>query len=89
MRASRLEIRLTADERELDAAGALVAGESLSEFFRRAARERATRLLEEQRRIALTDDEAERFLDALDRVDPRTVESLRGLNQRADALTRE
>ncbi len=89
MRASRLEIRLTPEERELDAAGALAAGESLSEFFRRAARERATKLLDEQRRIALTADEAERFLDALEQVDPRTVESLRGLNERADDFIRE
>lgn len=89
MRASRLEIRLTPDERELDTAAALIAGETLSEFFRRAARERAMKLLDEQRRIVLTDAEAERFLDALDHADLETVAALRGLDSRADVFTRE
>jgi uncharacterized protein (DUF1778 family) len=89
MSARRLEIRLSAEERELDATAAAVAGESLSEFFRRAARERATAILEEQRRIALTDDEAKRFLDALEHVDPESVAALRDLKKRPDVFTRE
>ncbi|MEJ7894685.1 MAG: DUF1778 domain-containing protein [Solirubrobacteraceae bacterium] len=79
MRTSRLELRLTDAERELDASAAAAVGETLSEFVRRAARDRATQVIEEQRKITLNDDEARRFLDALDRPDPSAVEALRGL----------
>lgn len=87
MRTSRLELRLSDDERELDSAAADAAGETLSEFFRRAARDRATRVLAERRQINLSDDEARRFLDALDRSDPATVARLRALRERPSAFT--
>jgi uncharacterized protein (DUF1778 family) len=83
MRAQRLELRLTDDERQLDAAAAGVVGETLSDFFRRAARARAEEVLAEQRDLVVTEDEAIRFLDALDRVDEETVARLRDLRQRA------
>lgn len=79
MRTSRFELRLTDDERDLDADAAAAVGETLSEFFRRAARDRAANILEEQRRIALTEDEARRFLGALDYPDPDSVAALRRL----------
>jgi len=82
MRTSRLELRLTDDERALDAAAAEASGESLSEFFRRAASDRAARVMSEQRRIALSEAEAQRFLAALDQSDPQTVERLRQLRRR-------
>jgi uncharacterized protein (DUF1778 family) len=87
MRTSRLELRLSDDERELDAAAADAMGETLSEFFRQAARDRATRILAERRRIVLTDDEARRFLEALDESDPKTVARLRALRERPTAFT--
>lgn len=79
MRTNRLELRLTEDERDLDASAAAALGETLSEFFRRAARERATAVIGEQRRIELDDAEARRFLDALDTPDPESVAALRSL----------
>jgi uncharacterized protein (DUF1778 family) len=41
MRTQRLELRLTDDERQLDGAAATAVGETLSDFFRRAASTRA------------------------------------------------
>ncbi len=64
MRTQRLELRLTDDERSLDAAAA--AGESLRDFFRRAARSRAEEVLADQRQIMLTEEQAVRFLRALE-----------------------
>lgn len=89
MRTSRLELRLTEDERALDAAAAEASGESLSEFFRRAARDRANRVMSQRRQIALSDEEARRFLDALDQPDARTVERLRRLRRRASVFGEE
>lgn len=83
MRAQRLELRLTDDERELDAAAASAVGETLSDFFRRAARTRAEDVLVDQRRLSLDEDEAVRFLDALDRIDDDSVARLRDLRRRA------
>ncbi len=83
MRAQRLELRLTDEERHLDAAAASAVGETLSDFFRRAARARAEEVLADQRRVALTDDEAIRFLDALDRIDEESVTRLRRLRRHA------
>ena len=76
MRAKRLELRLTDAERELDAAAATAVGETLSDFFRRAARVRAQQILADQREIALNEQEAARFLDALDQPHPETVSRL-------------
>jgi uncharacterized protein (DUF1778 family) len=83
MRTQRLELRLTDDERQLDSAAATAVGETLSDFFRRAASARAQDVLADQKRIALNDEEAARFLDALDTVDQDTVERLRELRDRA------
>lgn len=83
MRTQRLELRLTDQERSTDQAAAAAVGESLSDFFRRAAADRAAEVLADQRRIGLTDHEAARFLDALESVDPDTVSRLARLRQRA------
>jgi uncharacterized protein (DUF1778 family) len=83
MRTQRLELRLTADERQLDSAAATAVGETLSDFIRRAASARALDVLADQQRIALNDEEAARFLDALDTVDQDTAARLRELRERA------
>lgn len=83
MRTQRLELRLTDDERQLDGAAATAVGETLSDFFRRAATARAQEVLADQQRIVLSEDEAARFLDALDAVDQDTIERLRELRTRA------
>ncbi len=83
MRTQRLELRLTDDERQLDSAAATAVGETLSDFFRRAASARAQEVLTDQQQIVLNEDEAARFLDALENVDQDTVERLRILRQRA------
>ena len=79
----RIEIRLSDEERELDAAAASTLGESLSNFFRRAAQTRAHEVLADQRTIALSETEAMRFLDALERPDEGTVARLEDLRRRA------
>ncbi len=83
MGAYRLEIRLTDEERSLDGAAAAALGESLSEFFRRAARARAEEVLAERGPIALSEAEAARFLDALGTLDAESVARLRELRGRA------
>jgi uncharacterized protein (DUF1778 family) len=83
MRVQRLELRLTDDERSLDVAAAAAVGETLSDFFRRAARIRAEEVLAEQRDIVLAEQQATRFLDALETPDANTVARLRELRDRA------
>ncbi len=83
MRTQRLELRLTDDERQLDSAAATALGETLSDFFRRAASVRAQEVLADQQEIVLSEDEAARFLDALEAVDQDTVARLRKLRERA------
>ncbi len=62
----RIEIRVTEEEHSLEEAAATALGVTISEFFRRAARASAEEVLAERSRIALDDEEAARFLDALD-----------------------
>ena len=83
MRTQRLELRLTNDERQFDSAAATAVGETLSDFFRRAASARAQEVLADQQQVALIEDEAARFLDALDEVDEGAVARLRSLRDRA------
>jgi uncharacterized protein (DUF1778 family) len=83
MRTERLELRLTDDERQLDGAAATAVGETLSDFFRRAASARAQEILADQQQVTLSQAEATRFLDALEDVDEQTVARLRSLRQRA------
>lgn len=83
MRTQRLELRLTDDERQLDGAAATAVGETLSDFFRRAASARAQEILADRQQIVLSDEEAARFLNALEEVDENTVTRLRDLRQRA------
>lgn len=83
VRTQRLELRLTDDERELDSVAATAVGETLSDFFRRAASARAREVLADQQQIVLSKDEAARFLDALDASDQDTVARLRELRERA------
>jgi uncharacterized protein (DUF1778 family) len=82
-RTRRVEIRLSDEERELDAAAASALGESLSDFFRRAAQTRAREVLADKRTIALSEAEATRFLEALERPDEGTVVRLEDLRRRA------
>jgi uncharacterized protein (DUF1778 family) len=82
VRTQRLELRLTDEERSIDQAAATAVGESLSDFFRRAAANRAADVLADQRRISLTEDEAIRFLEALETVDDHTVARLADLRGR-------
>jgi uncharacterized protein (DUF1778 family) len=82
VRTQRIELRLTDEERSIDQAAAAAVGESLSDFFRRAAANRAAEVLTDQRTITLTDDEAIRFLDALETVDEHTVARLADLRAR-------
>ena len=58
-------------------------GESLSDFFRRAAQTRAQEVLADQRAIALGEEEAARFLDALERPAEGSVARLEDLRRRA------
>jgi uncharacterized protein (DUF1778 family) len=83
VRTQRLELRLTDGERQLDRAAATAVGETLSDFFRRAASVRAQEVLADQRQIVLSEDEAARFLNALDSVDQDTIAQLRELRERA------
>lgn len=83
VRTQRLELRLTDDERSIDQAAAATLGESLSDFFRRAAASRAADVLADQSRITLTEQEAIRFLDALETVDDHAVARLAELRSRA------
>ncbi len=83
VRTQRLELRLTDEERSIDQAAAAAVGGSLSDFFRRAAAARAADVLADQHRIALTDEEAVRFLDALETLDEQTVARLAALRSRA------
>jgi uncharacterized protein (DUF1778 family) len=62
----RIEIRVTDEEHSLEEAAATALGVTLSEFFRRAARESAEEILAERSRIELDDAEATRFLDAIE-----------------------
>lgn len=78
----RIEVRLSDEERQLNAAAASALGESLSDFFRRAAQARAQEVLADQRMIALSEVEATRFLEALERPDEGTVARLEGLRRR-------
>jgi uncharacterized protein (DUF1778 family) len=83
MRTQRLELRLTDEERQIDGAAATAVGETLSDFFRRAARVRAQEVLTDQQQIALSEEEATRFLDALETVDEDAVARLRDLRHRS------
>jgi uncharacterized protein (DUF1778 family) len=83
MRIQRLELRLTDGERQLDSVAATAAGETLSDFFRRAASARPQEVLADQQRIVLSEDEAARFLDALDAVDQDMVARLCKLREPA------
>lgn len=86
MRTRRLELRITDEEREVDAAAAAAVGESLSEFFRGAAHARAEYVLAEQQRVSLTSGQARRFLDALEHPNELTVSRLRKLADRSSAF---
>lgn len=82
MRTERIELRLTDQERSTDQAAAAAVGESLSDFFRRAAANRAAEVLADHGRIGLTEQEAIRFLDAVEAVDEHTVARLAELRTR-------
>jgi uncharacterized protein (DUF1778 family) len=85
-RSRRIEIRVTEEEHAAEEAAARTLGVSLSEFFRQAASARAADVLAERSRVVLDDDEAQRFLDALDHPD-RYVERLRWLADEPSVLS--
>jgi len=89
MKTNRLELRLTNEERDLDASAAAAVGETLSEFFRQAARERAVQIIDEQRTVSLNETEAKSFIEALDSPDPDTIARLRDLWDRPAERSRE
>ncbi len=62
----RIEIRVTDEEHAVEEAAAQTLGVTLSEFYRQAARARAEEILAERSHVVLDDEEAERFLEALD-----------------------
>jgi uncharacterized protein (DUF1778 family) len=81
----RIEIRMTDEERDLEQAAAATRGQTLSEFVRQAARREAEQVLAEQTTIALSPEEAGRFLAALD--DPSSFEAgLAALTERPSVL---
>lgn len=88
-RTSRIEIRVTEEERGLEHAAASQQGETLSEFVRRAARREAERVLAERTRYAVDDDAAERFLDGLERPPASMERGLRGLVDKPNVLAGE
>lgn len=82
----RIEIRITDEERNLEQAAAIVSGESLSEFVRRAARREAERTLAERTRYVLDDEAAQRFLTALEQPSPDAERGLRRLTEKPGIL---
>ena len=66
----------------LHAGGLGLFGLGLSDFFRRAAANRAADILADERTITLTEDEAIRSLDALETVDAHAVARLADLRAR-------
>jgi len=81
----RIEIRVTEDEHAVEDIAARTLGVSLSEFYRRAARERAAEILAERSRVVLDDNAAQRFLDAVDHPE-RFADRLRWLADRPSVL---
>ncbi len=73
---------MTDDERQLNSTGTTAVGETLSDFFRKAASSCAQGVLVDQQRITLNHDEAARFLDALDTVGLDTIAHMRELGER-------
>jgi uncharacterized protein (DUF1778 family) len=82
----RIEIRITEEERNLEQAAATAAGETLSEFVRRAARHEAERTLAERTRYIVDDEAAQRFLSALEELSPDTERGLRRLTEKPSIL---
>ena len=81
----RIEIRVTEEERGLEQAAAAATGQTLSEFVRQAARRLAEQVMAEATTISLNEEEARRFLAALD--DPSSFEpGLRALVERPSVL---
>ncbi|MBA2522875.1 MAG: DUF1778 domain-containing protein [Solirubrobacterales bacterium] len=77
-RASRIEIRVSDEERAMLQAAADAQGEKLIEFVRRAARADAEQVMAERASIAVESERAEAFLAAL--VQP-AAEAERGLRR--------
>jgi uncharacterized protein (DUF1778 family) len=82
----RIEIRITEQERDLEQAAAVANGETLSEFVRRAARNEAERTLAERTRYLVDDEDAQRFLAALEQHSPSTERGLRRLTAKPSVL---
>lgn len=71
----------------MEEAAAAALGLTLSAFFRQAARSHAEQVLAERTRITLADEEAQRFLSALEDPNPERFDpGLRRLAQRRRVL---
>lgn len=81
----RIEVRVTDEERVIEEAAAQALGVTLSEFYRQAARASAEEILAERSRVVLDEDEAARFLDALEHPE-RFEDGLRRLAARRSVL---
>jgi uncharacterized protein (DUF1778 family) len=82
----RIEIRITEEEHSLEQAAATAKGETLSEFFRRAARGEAERTLAERTRYVVDDEAAQRFLAALEQPPSTAKRKLRSLIEKPSVL---
>jgi uncharacterized protein (DUF1778 family) len=85
VRSRRIEIRVTDEERAVEEAAAQTLGVTLSEFYRQAARASAEEILAEHSQVVLDDEEAARFLDALEHPE-RFDGGLRRLAERPSVL---
>ena len=72
----RLDFRVTSESKALFARAADITGMSMSAFILEAARERATRLIEEQGRMVLKNEARDVFLNTLE-TPPAPSEALR------------
>lgn len=81
-----IEIRITEKEHNLEQAAAVVSGETLNEFIRRAARHEAYRTLGERTHYILDDEAAQRFLTALEQPSPTSERGLRRLTEKPSLL---
>src|SRR5262249_3408024 len=76
-RDARLNLRLTAEQKRTIEAAAALAGRSLTDYVLTTVQERAGRAVQESGVIRLTDQQRDRFLEALDRTEARPLPGLR------------
>jgi len=87
-RDTRLDLRLSADNKKLIEKAALMTGQSITTFVVSSTLERAQETLLEQERLLLTDRERDRVLEALDESTPPN-KALRDAARRFNARYRK